>query len=53
MFVQSISSLRLQEAHDLWCRAAHDDRRGVVAKACRRGVVPDLFRSRLVRKCSL
>ena len=47
MFVQSISSQRLQEAHDLWCRAAHDYCRGVVgkaplplAKACRRGVVP-------------
>ena len=33
MLVQSISSQRLQEAHDLWCRAAHDDCRGVVGKA--------------------
>ena len=46
-FVQSISSQRLQEAHDLWCRAAHDYCRGVagkaplpLAKACRRGIVP-------------
>ena len=47
MFVQSISAQRLQEAHDLWCRAAHDYCREAVAKAplplakaCRRGVVP-------------
>ena len=57
MNVQSISSHRLQEAHDLWCIAAHDYCRGVagkaplpLAKACRRGVVPKFVEQQVPAK---